>query len=88
MSGALLIGLTMIIPLVGALLILMSDGKPNQRESVTIVTAMALFAVNVLLLLRVLNGEAPTLHIVETVEGVPIAIADEPIGLMLGMVGS
>ena len=36
--------LSIAIPLLGALMIYLSDGKPNQREAVTVVTAGLLFA--------------------------------------------
>ena len=88
MSGSLLIALSILIPLIGAGLIAMSDGKPNQRETVTLATAALLFGVNVLLAIRVLGGETPTLHVVDTVEGVPFAFSIEPLGMLFGLVAS
>ena len=65
MSGGWLIALSMLIPFAGAGLIAMSSGKPNQRETVTIVTAVLLFAVNILLAVKLSSGESLTLKILE-----------------------
>ena len=59
MSVTVLLVLTLTLPLAGAILIAMSDGKPNQRETVTLVTAGALFAAVVALTPRVISGRAP-----------------------------
>lgn len=88
MSGELLIALSILIPLAGAGLIGMSDAKPNQRETVTIVTAVLLFAVNVMLTVKMVDGEALSLQIVAPVAGVPIAFSIEPLGMMFGLVAS
>ena len=42
MSAETLLVLVFAVPLAGTLLIGMSDGKPNQREAVTLVTALGL----------------------------------------------
>ena len=88
MSGGLLVALAILIPLVGAGLIALSGRWPNLRETVTVVTALLLFAVNVLLAVRVLGGEMPALHVIEAVEGVPFAFAIEPLGMLFGLVAS
>lgn len=88
MSGGWLIALSMLIPLAGAGLIAMSSGKPNQRETVTIVTTILLFAVNVMLAVKLTGGEVLTLTIMEPVEGVPVAFNIEPLGMMFGLIAS
>jgi len=88
MSGGLLIALSILIPLAGAGLIAMSSGKPNQRETVTIVTAVLLFAVNILLAVKMGNGETLTLTVLEPVEGVPVAFVIEPLGMLFGLIAS
>ena len=88
MSGGTLIALALLIPLAGAGLIALSGRRPNLREAVTIVTAVLLFAVNLLLAIEVTGGETPALRVVEPVEGVPIAFAIEPLGMLFGLVAS
>ncbi|MCA8967610.1 MAG: monovalent cation/H+ antiporter subunit D family protein, partial [Planctomycetes bacterium] len=69
MSSAALIGASLAVPMAGAVLILMSDARPNQREGATLVTAGVLFACVMALLPRVLAGERPTLTLLEPVAG-------------------
>ena len=88
MNAGLLVALAILIPLAGAGLIALSGRWPNLRETVTVVTALLLFAVNVLLAVRVLDGETPALHVIEAVEGVPFAFAIEPLGMLFGLVAS
>ncbi len=88
MSGGLLIALAMAVPLAGAVLIALLAGRPNLRETATIVTAVLLFAVNVALAAEVLAGEAPSLRVIEPVEGIPLAFSIEPLGMLFGLVAS
>ncbi|MCY3829828.1 MAG: monovalent cation/H+ antiporter subunit D family protein, partial [Rhodospirillaceae bacterium] len=88
MSGGLLIALALLIPLAGAGLIALSGRWPNLRETVTIITAVLLFAVNLLLAIEFIGGETPALRVLEPVEGVPIAFAIEPLGMLFGLVAS
>ena len=64
--------LLLAIPLIGAVLILMSAGRPNQRELVTLATAASLFAVVVSLVSGVFNGERPAVSLVEVLPGLDI----------------
>ena len=88
MSAPLLVALAVLIPLAGAGLIALTGRWPNLRETVTIVSAVLLFVVNVLLVVVVLDNGAPTLHVVEIVEGVPFAFEIEPLGMLFGLVAS
>ena len=88
MSAPLLIALAVLVPLAGAGLIALSGRWPNLRETVTIVSAILLFAVNALLAVVVLDNGAPALHVVEIVEGVPFAFEIEPLGMLFGLVAS
>ncbi len=88
MSDQTLLALTLAIPMVGALLIAMSAGRPNQRETVTIVTALALFAAVVALSVSVFGGARPALHLAEPVPGLAIALAIEPLGMLFALVAS
>lgn len=88
MSAAMLVALAVLVPLAGAGLIALSGRWPDLRETVTIVTALLLFAVNALLAVLVLNGDAPALHVAQIVEGVPFAFEIEPLGMLFGLVAS
>ena len=86
MSSAALIGASLAVPMAGAVLILMSDARPNQREGATLVTAGVLFACVMALLPRVLAGERPTLTLLEPVAGLPISFTAEPLGMIFAAV--
>jgi len=83
-----LIILALVIPVVGALLIAMSDRKPNQRDGITVLTALALFAAVAALLPSVLAGMRPELSVIEVVPGITIAFKIEPLGMMFAAVAS
>ncbi|MDH3233273.1 MAG: monovalent cation/H+ antiporter subunit D family protein [Alphaproteobacteria bacterium] len=88
MSVTLLLSLALTIPLAGAVLIAMSDRKPNQRETVTLVTAVALFSVVVALTTRVLAGERPYLELLDILPGIAMAFRIEPLGMMFALIAS
>jgi multicomponent Na+:H+ antiporter subunit D len=88
MSVTLLLGLALTIPLVGSVLIAMSDRKPNQRETVTLLTAVGLFAAVVALTPRVLAGERPYLELLDVLPGTALAFRIEPLGMMFALVAS
>jgi multicomponent Na+:H+ antiporter subunit D len=87
-SVTVLLGLTLTVPLAGAVLIAMSDRKPNQRETVTLVTAAALFASVVALTPRVLAGERPYLELLDILPGIALAFRIEPLGMMFALIAS
>ncbi len=88
MSASDLILLALAIPLIGAVLILMSDARPNQRELVTLTTAVSLFAVVVSLVSGVFNGERPAVSLVEILPGLDIRFEIEPLGMMFACIAS
>ena len=88
MSASDMILLLLAIPLIGAVLILMSAGRPNQRELVTLTTAASLFAVVVSLVSGVFNGERPTVSLVEILPGLDIRFEIEPLGMMFACIAS
>ena len=69
MSASELMVLALLIPMIGTVLILMSEGRPNQRELVTLVTAVCLFVV-VLALLLILPVFLVLFSLQETLYGV------------------
>jgi len=80
--------LAVAIPLVGTLLILMSEGRPDQRETVTLVTAVALFAVVMSLLPVVYAGGRPEAVLFRMLPGLEVRLALEPLGMMFACVAS
>ena len=80
--------LAIAVPLVGAVLIWMSRDHPNQRETVTLVTAVALFALVASLFPEVMDGARPAALLVETLPGLPLAIEVEPLGMLFALVAS
>ncbi|MEE2997797.1 MAG: monovalent cation/H+ antiporter subunit D family protein [Pseudomonadota bacterium] len=82
------IALAMLLPLIGTILIWMSGSRPNQREVVTVVTAILTFLCVLQVLPSVLAGENPTLVVTEIVPGLPFAFVVEPLGMMFAMIAS
>ncbi len=80
--------LAIAVPLVGAALIWLSRGRPNLRETVSLVTASILFALVASLLPGVLDGDRPAFVIWETLPGLGLAMRVEPLGLLFAMVAS
>ena len=88
MTGTGLLFSALAIPFAAAVLIVMSDPRPNQREGVTLVAAVSLLLVNVLLVPMVLAGDTPRLHLAEPVEGLALALAVEPLGMLFALIAS
>jgi len=88
MSGASLIGLALLLPVVTAVLIPLFSARPNVREGTTLVGAVALFATVTQLVPSVFEGEQPTLHVIEVLPGLSIAFSVEPLGMLFALVAS
>ena len=82
------IALAMLLPLIGTVMIWMSGPRPNQREVVTVVTAILTFLCVLQVLPPVLAGENPTLVIAEIIPGLPFAFVVEPLGMMFALIAS
>ncbi|MCG8543627.1 MAG: monovalent cation/H+ antiporter subunit D family protein, partial [Alphaproteobacteria bacterium] len=88
MSASELMVLALLIPMIGTVLILMSEGRPNQRELVTLVTAVCLFAVVLALLPEVYAGGRPAVDLFQMVPGLEIRLELEPLGMMFACIAS
>jgi len=75
-------------PALGAVLIGFSGGKPNLRESTTMVTATVLFILVASLVPAVLDGARPTVNLGEMLPGLPILFTVEPLGMTFAAVAS
>ena len=83
-----LVLLAVLTPFVGALIIPLFHKLPNLRESVTLVTAVALCATVICLLAPVLDGARPELTVVDVVPGLTVAFKVEPLGMLFALVAS
>ena len=88
MTPELAIAAAVAIPLLGAGLILLAGRYPNLRESVTLVTATALFATVASLAPPVLDGAWPQLSLFDVVPGIALTFVVEPLGLLFALVAS
>jgi multicomponent Na+:H+ antiporter subunit D len=76
------------IPFLGAILIALTGDFPNLRESITLVTATALFGVVAALAPAVLDGVRPGLSLFEVVPGISLAFSVDPLGMLFALVAS
>ena len=83
-----LVLLALAIPFLGALAIPLAHRAPNVRETITLVTAGALFGTVVLLLRAFLDGARPATAGLEVVPGLEIAFTLEPLGMVFACVAS
>ncbi len=90
MTPSVAIGVAMLIPAIGALLVGVAGRftSPNIREIVSAVATIATFAVVVQLLPLVMDGARPELVLFEVLAGVPIAFKVEPLGMLYALVAS
>lgn len=79
----------LLLPLFGAVGILLASRiGPNLRETVTIVTALALAVTVWSLIPEVIAGGQPGLDLMEVVPGINIAFRVEPLGMMFAALAS
>ncbi|MEM0923360.1 MAG: monovalent cation/H+ antiporter subunit D family protein [Pseudomonadota bacterium] len=89
LTGAELIWLALALPSLGAIGIALTGRSPNLREAITLITALATFAVVVLTLLpMVLDGARPATTPVEVFGGIELAFAIEPLGMLFATIAS
>ena len=88
MSAAGAAALALVLPLVGAVLIVVCHARPNLRETVTLVTAGGLFAVVASMLPEVLAGGRPEITLLPLLPAVPLKLTVEPLGMLFGLVAS
>ena len=88
MSAVYALVLALVAPFVGAILVALSDRKPNQREAMTIVTAVVLFLAVLSIVPDVLAGAGPRLDLFQVLPGLSVAFAVEPLGMLFALVAS
>jgi multicomponent Na+:H+ antiporter subunit D len=80
--------LTLLTPLLGAVLIALTGRWPNLRETVTMVTALSLFALVIRVLIGLNAGEEIGVELFEVMSGVGIAFNTEPLSILFAMIAS
>ncbi len=77
-----------LVSLVGALPIILSDRQPNLRESWTILIALTKLTIVAALLPGVLNGGTYIFTIAEVLPGVPLELRVDALGMIFALVAS
>ncbi|MCB2055671.1 MAG: monovalent cation/H+ antiporter subunit D family protein [Geminicoccaceae bacterium] len=80
--------LTVLVPALGALLILLTGRWPNLRDSITIATSLTLLWLVLPILIDVAQGGRPGNRLVEIFPGLPLAFKAEPLGATFAAVAS
>ncbi len=83
-----LIALSILIPFIGALLVVATGKNENLRETVTLVTAGLLFTVVLSITDLTFNGKLIELNLIEIFPGIALAFNVEPLGVLFALVAS
>ena len=78
----------LLLPVLGALGIVLARRWPNLREAVSVLTAVLLFAGVIQLLDPVLAGLRPEVELLEPLPGLPIAFRIEPLGMIFALIAA
>ena len=78
----------LLLPLGGALAMVLARRWPNLRETVTLLTAVLLFGSVIQLLDPVLSGLRPELELLAPLPVLPIAFRVEPLGMIFALIAS
>jgi multicomponent Na+:H+ antiporter subunit D len=88
-TPAVALGVAVLLPVLGALLVAVLGRWPNLREAASLATGGTLFGVVTgVVLPAVQAGESPRLGVVEVLPGVELAFAAEPLGMLFALVAS
>lgn len=79
---------SLLVPTIGGLLVSVTGARPNLRESVTLVTASALFGLVLVAVWPVASGARPAVTLLEMFPGLSIAFKIEPLGATFAMIAS
>lgn len=81
-----LIGLSIVLPFVGALLVIAAGRIPNLREAITLTTAAILFSIVLAITDHTFQGNELKLDIIELFPGLGISFHVEPLGVLFALV--
>ncbi len=89
MTAPVAVGLAVVWPLAGVILIALFRRRPNLREAASLATGVSLFAIVAGFILPVVQaGGRPHLGVVEVLPGLELAFEVEPLGMLFAMVAS
>jgi multicomponent Na+:H+ antiporter subunit D len=78
----------LLLPLAGTVLVLLSGKRPNLRESISLLIAVATFGVVLTLLPGVMAGGRPSFNLVQLFPEVWLGFRLEPLGMLFALVAS
>jgi multicomponent Na+:H+ antiporter subunit D len=88
MSVEISILLSISIPIIGAVLIAAAHARPNLRETISVISSLALFGIVLTLLPEVLAGNRPSLTLVNITPALPILFELEPLGMLFACIAA
>ncbi|WP_420462169.1 monovalent cation/H+ antiporter subunit D family protein [Candidatus Palauibacter sp.] len=88
MSGIVPLYMALLIPLAGAVLIVVLGRWPNAREAATLVTGVVLFGFVISLIPHVSGGASPAVLLAWVLPGLGLVLRLEPLGLLFALVAS
>ncbi len=88
MNGNVALAVALLLPVAGSLLIAATGKWPNLREAVTLSTGGLLLLAVLAIYSDLEEGARPALTLVETLPGLPIALAVEPLGMLFALLAS
>jgi multicomponent Na+:H+ antiporter subunit D len=83
-----LIVATLLVPVGGAVLMVLAGRWPNVREAVTLVTAGILLLCTLAVLPGVLAGARPGIRLTQVVPGLELAFEVEPLGMLFALIAA
>ncbi|MFC1748085.1 monovalent cation/H+ antiporter subunit D family protein [Pseudomonadota bacterium] len=86
MSAEILLLTTLLLPLVGAIGIILARNTPNVREGVTLLTSSLIAVLVIMIAVRFMNGEVFALTLFEPLPGIAIAFKLEALGVLFALV--
>jgi len=87
-SGGLLLGWILLLPLLAVPGIVLARHSPNLRETITVTAGVALFVVVATLAATAPLHAGPVLVLAEPVQGLALALSPEPLGMLFALVAS
>ena len=88
MSPSQAIQIALLLPAVGAVLVMLAGRWPNLRETISLVIATCTFGVVLTLLPEVLDGKTPSFNLVQIFPEIWIGFRLEPLGMLFALVAS
>lgn len=87
-GGELLIMLALIVPLFGAAAIYAVGRMPDVRETLTVITCIALAIITITMFVRTGAGDPPSWMLVRPMAGLEVAFKLEPLGALFALMAS